>query len=210
MYSEGIRNMIEQLQRTKENWTYGIINIPLLYGSNNRLGVNPRTILRKVAHNAKCYHKPFPCLDKRYRYLWFELDVNDTNQHQEVLNVYHHLGIDVYWHKTMKGYHYITMTLFDKADYDYHIMELKTLFDNLTFSYSLRIIPNKWINESGVWYNGAIINNGSGHIKQLQYIENAINKPYVFNYNRTIPKTVELLDNMFCISRYEFKKGLKV
>lgn len=202
--------MIEQLQRTKENWTYGIINIPLLYGHNNRLGVNPRTIIRKVAHNARCYHKPFPALDKRYRYLWFELDVNDIEQHKEVLAMFAENNLDVYWHRTMKGFHYITLKLYHKDVYDMLIDGLKKEFNNMTFSYSLRIIPNKWQNEVGVWYIGDIINNGSGHIKQLQYIQNAINKPYVFNYNRTIPKTVELLDNMFCISRYEFKGALKV
>lgn len=204
--------MIEEIQRTKENWTYGIINIPLLYGHNNKHGVNPRTIIRKVAHNAKCYHKPFPALDKRYRYLWFELDVNDVSQHQAVLYEFAMNHIDVFWHKTMKGYHYITMHLLPKDEYDITMNYLKSHFDNLTFSYSLRIVPNKWKGEISpiVWYLGSIENNGSNHTKQLQYIQSAINKPYFFDYNRTIPNTVQLLDNMFCVSRYEFKKGLKV
>lgn len=202
--------MIEQLQRTKENWTYGIINIPLLYGHNNRLGVNPRSILRKVAHNAKCYRKPFSCINKKYRYLWYENDTTDINQHLKVLQFFRDLRIDVYYHRTMKGYHYITLHLLPEQEYDTLITEMKDKFDNGTFYYSLRIIPNKWINEIGIWYLGTIKDNGSGHIKQLQYIANAIRQPYVFNYNRTIPKTVELLDNMFCISRYEFKGALKV
>lgn len=203
--------MIEQLQRTRENWTYGIINIPLLFGHDNRCGVNPRSILRKVAHNAKCYRKPFPCLNKSKRYVWFELDTTDINQHESVLEYFQYsLLSNVFWHRTMKGYHYITMKLLPEQEYRQEIDFLKSKFDNLTFSYSLRIVPNKWINEVGVWYNGNIEQYTAESIKQLQYIQKAINQKYIFNYNRTIPKTVELLDNMFCISRYEFKGALRV
>lgn len=205
--------MIEELKRTRENWTYGIINIPLLYGHNNRLGVNPRSILRKVAHNAKCYHTPFPVLDKRYRYLWFELDTTEYSQHLAVLYFFKLNHIDVYWHRTSKGFHYITMYLLPKEKYDITITYLKNQYGNLTFSYSLRIIPNKWIGEMSpmIWYMGDIVNNSNNRktIEQLQYVRHAINQPYVFNYNRTIPNTVQLLDNMFCISRYEFKKALQ-
>jgi hypothetical protein len=202
--------MSEQLQRTKENWTYGIINIPLLYGHNNKHGVNPKTIIKKVAHNAKCYNKPYPALDKSKRYLWFELDTLDGQAQDSILRYFEFMHTDVYYHRTMKGYHYITMQLYPLEQYEDIVNSLKEKFDNGTFYYSLRIIPNKWINEMGVWYNGYIINNGSGHIKQLQYIQHAINQPYIFNYNRTIPKTVEMLQNIFCISRYEFKGALQV
>lgn len=196
------------IERTKENWTYGIINIPLIYGHNNRLGVNPRSILRKWAHNAKCYRRPFPCVDKRYRYLWFELDSLDN--HAGVLEFYKSIGTDVFWHRTMKGYHYISLALYPVDRYDYIMQQLKEEFSNATFFYSLRIIPNKWIDEVSVWYDGAIVDNGSNHVKQLSYIQKALNQKYVFNYNKTTPKTVEMLDNMFCISRYEFKKNLQV
>lgn len=201
----------DMIERTKENWTYGIINIPLIYGHNNRCGVNPRSILRKWAHNAKCYRKPFPCVDKKYRYMWFELDTTDKHQHEDVLEFFRtNLQLDVYWHRSMKGYHYISLGLFEIVTYQYWMDTMKELFNNATFFYALRIVPNKWTEEKSVWYNGRIENNDSGHIKQLQYIEKAINQPYVFNYNKTIPKTVEMLDNMFCISRYEFKKNLQV
>lgn len=204
--------MMEQLERTKENWTYGIINIPLLFGHDNRNGVNPRSILRKVAHNAKCYGKPFPCLNKNYRYLFFELDTADSNQHLQVLEYMQEKGLGVYWHRTSKGFHYITVELFTVEEYDTEMDYLKSKFDNMTFSYSLRVIPNKWINEKGVWYMGSIVNNGdnNANIQLLHYIANAFNKPYIFNYNRTKPQTVEMLENVFCISRYEFKKGLQV
>lgn len=196
-------------ERTKENWTYAIINIPLLYGHNNKHGVNPKTILKKVAHNAKCYRKPFPALDKSKRYLWFELDTHLQSHHKELLDFFEELNIDVYYHRTMNGYHYITMQLFPREQYDKLVTDMKERFNNGTFYYSLRIVPNKWINENSVWYNGNIINNGSGHIRQLQYIQNAINQLYIFNYNRTIPNTVQLLENIFCISRYEFKRALQ-
>lgn len=196
--------------RTRENWTYGIINIPLLYGHNNRHGVNPRTIIKKVAHNAKCYRTPFPALDKSQRYLWFESDTDTPYEHYKILDYFERYDIDVYWHRTMKGYHYITLHLMPLQKYEDTINALKEEFNNGTFYYSLRIIPNKWENEESVWYVGTIENNGSGHIKQLQYIQQAINQPYVFNYNRTIPNTVQMLNNMFCISRYEFKGALQV
>lgn len=197
------------IERSKENWTYAIINIPLLYGHNNKHGVNPKTILKKVAHNAKCYRKPFPALDKSKRYLWFELDTHLQSHHKELLDFFEELNIDVYYHRTMNGYHYITMQLFPREQYDKLVTDMKERFNNGTFYYSLRIVPNKWINENSVWYNGNIINNGSGHIRQLQYIQNAINQLYIFNYNRTIPNTVQLLENIFCISRYEFKRALQ-
>lgn len=200
----------EYLQRTKENWTYGIINIPLLYGHNNKNGVNPKTIIRKVAHNARCYNKPFPALDKSKRYLWYESDTTDLHLHNQVLGFYRLLGIDVYWHRTTKGFHYITLKLFPTIEYEQIINDVKKRFNNGTFYYSLRIIPNKWQNESGIWYTGDIEDNGSNHFLQLRKIQKAINQPYIFNYNRTIPRTVELLENVFCISRYEFKGALQV
>lgn len=196
--------------RTRENWTYGIINIPLLYGHNNRNGINPRTIIKKVAHNAKCYRNPYPALDKSQRYLWFESDTDTPYEHYKILDYFKTSGIDVYYHGTMKGTHYITLQLLPLNQYEDIIEHLKEYFDNGTFYYSLRIIPNKWQDEIVVWYKGGIEDNGSGHIKQLRYIQQAMNQPYVFNYNRTVPNTVQMLSNMFCISRYEFKGALKV
>lgn len=203
---------VKLVQRTKENWTYGIVNIPLLYGHNNRHGVNPKTIIRKVAHNARCYNRPMPALDKSKRYLWFELDTNDFNEHLRMLDFFTDMAIDVFWHRTMKGYHYITMHLMPLFEYDTMVNRLKDTFNNGTFYYSLRIVPNKWQGEISpmVWYAGDIYDNGSGHIKQLRYIQHAINQPYIFNYNRTTPKTVELLTNMFYVSRYQFKGALQV
>ena len=200
------------MERTRENWTYGIVNIPLLYGHNNRKGVNPKTIIRKVAHNAKCYRHPYPALDKSKGYRWFESDIKDTYFHERILDFFNTLGVDVYWHGTMKGYHYITMRLLQTAYYEQLVNDMKERFSNKTFFYSLRIILNKWINEQSplVWFSGDVVNNGSGHIHQLRYIQQAINQPYIFNYNRTIPKTVEMLTGMFYISRYEFKGALKV
>jgi hypothetical protein len=196
--------------RTKENWTWGIINIPLLYGHNNRNGVNPKTIIRKVEHNAKCYSKPFPALDKRYRYLWFESD--NKNQHESIIKFLSELQLGVYWHESMKGYHYITVRPIDKIVYDSYMEQMKAQFENPTFSYSLRIVPNKWRYEEERWYNGHVIHNGDSkaNVALLTYVAMAMNQPYIFNYSRTIPMTVQLLSNVFCISRYQFKKHLLV
>ena len=159
------------MQRTNENWTYGIINIPLLFGHNNRLGVTPRTIMRKFAHNAKCYKKPYYALNKKYRYLWFEQDNKAYSLHRKILLLYASKGIDVFWHETMKGYHYITLHLMERLEYDKLIENIKAYFQNGSFYYSLRIVPNKWVNESRYWYHGYVIDNGSGHRKQLEYIK---------------------------------------
>jgi len=201
--------MTELIQRTNENWTWGIVNIPLLYGHDNRLGVNPKTIIRKVAHNARCYSKPYYALDKSQRYLWYELDTTDITQHIRVLDLFASYGIDVYHHRTMKGFHYITMHLMYRLEYETFINRLKNEYNNGTFFYSLRIIPNKWMGEQPLWFCGHIHLNGSNHEKELKYVQSAIEQPYVFNYNRTIPKTVQMLDNMFCISRYQFKMHLR-
>jgi len=201
-----------EFPRTKENWTWGIINIPLIYGHNNKYGVNPRTIVRKVAHNARCYKTPFPVLNKKQRYLWFELDTHDRVKHQQVLAFLEAMHLAVYWHETGKGYHYITVEPLTKDDYEFRMNYLKTVFDNMTFSYSLRIVPNKWKYEDEMWYNGGIEFNGAPRqdLLLLFHIRKAINQPYVFNYGRTTPQTVMMLDNIFCISRYQFKKHLLV
>lgn len=196
--------------RSKENWTWGIVNIPLIFGHNNRLGINPKTIIRKVAHNARCYNKPYYALDKSQRYLWFESDTLDQFFHFRLLSFYESLNIDVYWHRTMKGYHYITFYLMERYAYEALIDILKEQYKNGTFYYSLRIVPNKWIGEQDIWKIGAIVNNNSGHVKQLRYIQTALNQPYVFDYGRTENNCVKMLDNVFCLSRYEFKKHLLV
>ena len=105
---------MEEIQRTNENWTYGIVNIPLLYGHDNRLGVTPRTIIRKFAHNARCYNPPYYALDKSQRYVWFESDTVGQLHHEIALAVYSDAGKDVYWHRTMKGYHYISLWLMER------------------------------------------------------------------------------------------------
>lgn len=193
------------MQRTKENWTYGIVNIPLLFGDNNRLGVNPRTICRKVAHNAKCYKKPYYALDKSKRYLWFEQDTTNREFHLKVLAFYKGLGIDVFWHETMKGFHYVTLALISRAEHEFLVNRLKVEFNNGSFYYSLRIVPNKWVDENKVWYHGYVVDNGSGHFNKLQYVKSAMNQPYQHVWNQ-LPKTAQMLDNMFPVSLYKFSE----
>lgn len=196
------------MERTVENWTYGIVNIPLLYGYDNKNGVTPKTFIRKVAHNARCYSRPYYALNKKERYLWFESDSLDIEYHTSLLRYFESAGIDVFWHRTMKGYHYITLHSLTRVVYELLIQTLKQKFNNGTFYYSLRIVPNKWVGEKDVWKIGEVIDNGSGHFNKLRYVQEAMLKKYYFNYNKEIPETVQMLDNMFCISRYEFKKHL--
>ena len=196
--------------RTKENWTYGIINIPLLYGHNNRHGINPKSIFKGKMHDrAKCYGVPYYVMDKSKRYLWFEIDTHEIRIHEQVLAFFSNSKIDVYYHYTANGIHYITMKVMPVDEYQALIKLMNDKW-NSTFAYSLRIVPNKWNNDIPNWYTGAVLFNGSNHRKELQYIQKAINQPYIFNYNKTEPKTVTMLDNMFAISRYPFSKYLEV
>ena len=108
----------------------------------------------------------------------------------------------------MKGFHYISLYTMGRYSYDRLIEAMKDKFNNGSFYYSLRIVPNKWHQEERYWWHGAIVNNGSGHMKQLTYIQKAMNQKYYGYTNHS--DTVDMLDNMFCIARYKFSKKLMV
>lgn len=195
------------INRTKENWTYGALAIPLLYGHNNRYGVNPKTMIRKMNDKARCYNPAYPAIDRDNRYFWYEVD--NKAYLTDILTIYKNLGIDVYYHETYNGYHFYSMYIMSKIEHDITMASMNELYNPSFVKNALRIVPNKWDGESEIWHNGYVLNNHSGHMKYLEYIKRAIESPYVFDYNRTPNQCVNMLKNMFAISRYPFKRRLQ-
>lgn len=87
------------------------------------------------------------------RYLFFELDSKDPQMLETVLNVYRANKIPVYYHETMRGYHFLSVKPIPEATYHFLLASLKPL--NMACPHvTLRIKPNKWVGEREIFKRG--------------------------------------------------------
>lgn len=117
------------------------------FSSDNYLESNT---VKLIWRNFKSLHPKFIT---EYRYLFWEIDSQDTLLITEVMDMYKFLNLPVYVHKTMRGYHFISV----KPIKDILWQEAVRALRKTNISYppiTLRINPNKYINEEKVFYDG--------------------------------------------------------
>ena len=182
---------INNLVRTKENLTCGIVNIPMTYPAKvyftpdntyeyletiysifesmkipfhreDNAYTQTTTLISDIeieSNKIKTIYKNFrthrPKLLSNWRYLFWEIDNQDMNNVKSVLEVYSSLHLPVYVHKTLRGYHFLSVKPIQEHIWNNAIKNLR--YSNETYPpITLRINPNKYIGESDVFYEGFI------------------------------------------------------
>ncbi len=85
------------------------------------------------------------------RFFLFEIDINSGEVRERIINVYRHNGLDLLEHRTGLGWHYLSPTLLSKETWRKIRDELKDINVDCPMI-TLRLEPNKYINEDQVWY----------------------------------------------------------
>ena len=86
------------------------------------------------------------------RFLFFELDHDNTKELDLVKDVYRCYGLDLIIHRSGNGIHCISPTLIDIETWKKAMSDLKHLNKKCPMT-TLRWIPNKYPNESEIWYH---------------------------------------------------------
>ena len=181
-----------QLQRTNEEFTSGIVNVPqntparLLFildkGSNTQNDIEAFLNKKNISYQIKLkknvvietlydlsfaeqieIFKEFPIMRKNkllkrhtgFAYLFFELDDECHDNLVKVLQTYSKYELPVFYHRTMRGWHFFSVKPMDKAKWQQALTEIKYL-NTACPHITLRIIPNKWIGEKEIWQTANI------------------------------------------------------
>lgn len=141
-----------------------------------------------------------PKLNSIWRYLFWEIDNQNEELLYEVLEIYRFMKLPVYVHKTMRGYHFLSVKPICESVFNWCISNIRTTnpkYPPLT----LRIKPNKYPNEDKVWNEGFII--ADTYHADTKYLRDwIVNQDYVKlqeHYQLVwykLSKTQEELDNM--------------
>lgn len=176
------------LQRTREDFTTGIVNIPQDTPAILFVRVRSPEEKFKAQEIFEYYKAPYQTITKKkgdivitkdvmqrdyiktikrnnpdleiktknvYRYLFFELDTKDQQAINQVLSVYKLQKLPVYYHETMRGYHFLSIKPMIEGAYHFLLSSIKHL--NMDCPHvTLRIKPNKWEGESEIFKRGYV------------------------------------------------------
>lgn len=110
-------------------------------------------IIKRIYFNHKNLK---PHIQTDWRYLFWETDTRDNETLVYVKDVYVELGLPVYIHESMRGYHFISVKPIEKAIWKTAVEKLRKT--NLDFPpITLRVLANKWVNEKEAFKVGVII-----------------------------------------------------
>ena len=177
---------MEYMQRTVDQFTIGLVNLPILLDLNNK----PVKVLDIKKQKMKYATIP------NMRYPYFELD--SSRGMNPVLQSYKERNIPVYVHRTMRGYHFLSTVAMQTDDYLAWIKPLMH-FNPKCPMVTLRIKPNKWIGESKVFQEYNIYENNapSDQLTTLHELQQMISKQYI-----------GLLQNKYYVVRYRMTREL--
>lgn len=96
-----------------------------------------------------------PKLDTKWRYLFWEIDTVYSNILHKVLDLYYDLGLPVYYHRSMKGYHFLSVKPITTDMFENAIQLLRPTNEKYP-PITLRINPNKYVDEEKIFYDGGI------------------------------------------------------
>jgi len=174
-------------QRTNEKWTWGIVSIPLLFGNDNAKGVQAMTW---VKNRHDCYKRLTSAMAKDKRYLLFEVDTQNDDIFKAIIAVYKSLKLNVYYHKTMRGFHFLSITPIERKVWAENLKAMMKAYNQGWVGMALRARPNKWINETDDWVEaGIIMHNGQKEDKELSFLRFCIEKQRI----RAIAKKYKLV-----------------
>ena len=96
--------------------------------------------------------------DSKSRFCFFEIDLADQHYGDAVLAQYRLFKLDVLWHRTGNGRHFLSPTCVSKEIWKAFMEPLKHINPKCPMT-TLRIKPNKYPNEEQIWYNYAYFTN---------------------------------------------------
>ena len=182
---------INNLIRTKENLTCGIVNIPMTYPAKiyftpsntyeyletiysifesmkipfhreDNFYTDTTSIISDIEiepSKIKTIFKNFrthrPKLISNWRYLFWEIDTTDKEVLSFVLSVYRDLHLPVYAHRSLRGYHFLSVKPIQEPIWNNAITQLRKTNDTYP-PITLRINPNKYESEKEIFYEGFI------------------------------------------------------
>ena len=98
-----------------------------------------------------------PKLKSAWRYLFWEIDTQNPKAKEEVEAMYAYLKLPLYVHKTMRGYHFLSVKPIEEPTWKYAIDILRPTNPDYPPT-TLRIQANKYIGELDAFKDGYIIN----------------------------------------------------
>lgn len=135
--------------------------------------------IKLIAHEmhiqSKNNSKTFPKMKRqtKMRYLYFELDTLEEDAINQVLEIYKFANLPVYYHRTMRGMHFLSIKPINENLWLFWLSKIKHL-NPACPHVTLRIKPNKWVGEKDIWLQGweyNPMNHGDTH-KLKKIIEN--------------------------------------
>lgn len=104
-------------------------------------------IMKQIWHNFRSLRPKFI---SNWRYLFWEIDTTDNEMFNQVLNLYADCNLPVFVHRSMRGYHFISLRPILKEKWGILIDQLR--FTNLEYPpITIRIKPNKYEGESDIY-----------------------------------------------------------
>lgn len=136
-----------ELKRTTDLYTLGIVNLPVERDASGK------PVYVEEAITGKKILK----VDRSSRYLFFELDdYTDNGAFQTVANLYKEYHLPVYIHRSMRGFHFLSVQPVKVEAYHEMMKQIKHLNPKCPHV-TIRIIPNKWQGEQELWNDGFIM-----------------------------------------------------
>lgn len=115
-----------------------------------------------------------------YRYTFFELDTTDSDQFNFVVGIFQQYSLPVYFHRTMRGWHFFSIKPIRSALYQEVMRHLKPL--NVACPHvTLRVQPNKWVGEMQVFKMGGV-KMGTFHYDTMRLQQAIENQQYDYLY----------------------------
>lgn len=156
------------------------MNLPLLFDSKGNKIIND---------------KGKPTVKPNLRYLFWEIDNQDTQLLQEVLLVYKYYKCPVYYHKSMRGYHFISLKELTTKIWGKAVTDLRPTNDMYP-PITLRIKANKYKNELQQFRIGDIINSDDKFtMPQLQTLKTWLESQFIGLINKYYYVVTYPMDN---------------
>lgn len=191
------------------------LKIPIKHIDNNYLQMAYITTINEIDTKViKMIFRNFrslrPKLNSTWRYLFWEIDNQEEELLYEVLEIYRFMKLPVYVHKTMRGYHFLSVKPICDSVFQWCISNIRRTnpkYPPLT----LRIKPNKYQNEKEIWNEGFII--ADTFHSDTKYLRDwIVNQDYVKLQEHyqivwyPLKKTQEELDNMSFEQRLKYEQ----
>lgn len=98
----------------------------------------------------------YPKFETQWRYFFWELDGASVNEKDNIIEIYKSLRLPVYVHKTMGGYHFLSVKPIPLTTFQDIVSQVRKT--NVSFpAITLRIMSNKYIDELEIFNDGYII-----------------------------------------------------